>query len=227
MSALRLKVACRTFASVVGLAAACAVYGQGSGQQYGPFDYYKPGKGSVALVERFHMGPRLEQHVRNKAWCAYWYDVDYTLRAFPNHPTALTLMAEHLKHHSACSRRTDARRSTIDLMREIESSTWREKNADYYFETAIEFRPEYAATRVLYGRYLASVEQHQKAIAQYEEAIKREPKSADAHYEVGLLYFAQKDYAKAKSHAQQAYDLGQSQTELKEKLAGVGHWSRP
>lgn len=193
------------------------------GGQYGPFDYYNPGKGSISVVERYHMGFVLFKNQREKNWCAYWDNLDYTLRAFPNHPKALTLMAEYLNQHQPCQSGSE-HRSAVELMREIERGGWREKNADYYFQTAITFRPQYAKTRILYARYLISERRHDEAIVQYQEALKTEPDAADAHYELGLLYFDKAEYAKARSHAERAYGLGNTRPDLRDKLTSTGHW---
>ena len=49
-------------------------------EQYGPFDYYDPPKGSLSLVERPHFGAITQERAKRGDWCWYWSDLDYTLR---------------------------------------------------------------------------------------------------------------------------------------------------
>ncbi len=69
-------------------------------EQYVPFDYYDTRNTptqAYALVEMAHLGVRTQLLLRQGHNCAYWADLDYTLRAFPNHPRALMMMANFLK----------------------------------------------------------------------------------------------------------------------------------
>ena len=68
-------------------------------EQWGPFDYYDPPKGSVAKVERPHFGALTQDRARRGDWCWYWGDLEYTLGKFPNHPRALEATAEFLEEH--------------------------------------------------------------------------------------------------------------------------------
>lgn len=202
--------------------AAAADYGQ-----FGPFDYYdlkNTPENALPLVERAHFGPKTKKLALDHNWCFYWGDLDYTLRAFPNHPGALMAMAEYLEHHRPCTRKRKEPKTLEAIMAEIESGGWRERNADYYFDTAIKFRPQYAETHILYGKYLAKSGRLDEALARYAEALKLEPNSADAHYYLGLLYLEKGNFDKAKFHAQKAYSLGQQLPDLREKLIKAGMW---
>jgi tetratricopeptide (TPR) repeat protein len=124
---------------------------------------------------------------------------------------------------SPCAKKKE-KKSTTDLLTELEKGAWQEKTADYYFETAIEFRPKYAATRVLYGRYQHKEGRLNEALKTYTEAEKLDPKSADVHYYLGLLYFDMKNNEKAMRHAEIAYKLGQPLPDLRDKLTKAGAW---
>ena len=195
--------------------------------QFGPFDYYdtkNTPRNALPLVESGHFGSKTFELARLGDWCFYWGDLDYTLRAFPNHPRALVAMAEYLETRQACETKRSSSSSPEDLAAEIEKGLWREHNADFYFQKAIEFRPQYAATHVLYGKYLRKAGRRDDALEQFADAEKLEPQSADAQYYLGLIYLDKGDNAKAKQHAERAYRLGQQQTELKERLVKAGLW---
>ena len=195
--------------------------------QFGPYDYYDPPKGALSLVERAHFGAKTEQLARRKSWCGYWSDLDYTLRALPNHPRALVAMSEYLKDHQPCKKRKSRRNrqsSVYDIVEDIDVSAWQKNNADYYYKRAIEFRPKYSSTYVLYGRFLHKNGELDKSLQYYKEAEKRDPDSIDVHYYLGLLYFDKGYYDKAKTHADESYKHGQTLTELRDKLIQAGHW---
>jgi tetratricopeptide (TPR) repeat protein len=196
--------------------------------QFGPFDFYdlkNTPHNALPLVERAHFAARTKERARRGDWCAYWGDLDYTLRAFPNHPGALVAMVEYLEvgNPYPCVTKKE-KKSTADLLAEMEKGTWQEKNADYYFDTAIKFRPQYAATRVLYGRYQHKEGRLKEALKNFLEAEKLEPQSADAHYWLGMLYLDQGNLVQAKHHAEKAYQIGHKQPELREKLTKAGVW---
>ena len=195
--------------------------------QFGPFDYYdlkNTPHNALPLVERAHFGPKTLAEARRGDWCFYWGDLDYTLRAFPNHPKALMAMAEYLQAHDACQKKPQKNRSVADLAKDLEGGIWQEKTPDYYFETAIKFRPQYAATWVLYGRYQHKVGRLNEALKNLTEAEKLEPGSADVHYYLSLLYLDMGNTEKAKFHAEKSYKLGQEKPELRERLIKAGLW---
>lgn len=192
--------------------------------QYGPFDYYNPPKGSRALVETEHFGPKVEMFKRQGNWCQVWADYDYTLRAFPNHPDALVAMAEFLEKHPACHRASSPNASPVELAAELESGAWREHDADFYFNKGITFAPKYAETRVLYGEYLRKKGRNDEALKQFQDALKLKPSSANIHYHLGMLYFDSGDSKSALDHARKAYRLGKVPEDLKQKLVDAGKW---
>jgi len=197
-------------------------------EQYGPFDYYDPPKGSLSLVERPHFGAITQERAKRGDWCWYWSDVDYTLRVFPNHPRALEAMAKYLEEHQACPK--DERGTALkDIMAEIEAGDWREKNADYYFINGIKFRPKQTATRILYGKYLYKIGRLKDALIQLSDAEKLDAASGETHYYMGLAYADLGDYQNAKSHAVKARNLGykadKKSPDLRGKLIKAGVWT--
>ena len=60
---------------------------------FGPFDYNDPGNvQNIAMVEPHHFPEEVELGIRG-ATGPLGSDIDYTLRAIPNHPRALATMA--------------------------------------------------------------------------------------------------------------------------------------
>lgn len=213
------------------LKAAEANYGQ-----FGPYDYYKPPRGALSLVERAHMGTIIAEAKHRGLWCVYYENIDYTLRAFPNHPEALTLMADYLSARAPCGRgggeAAPRGRSPLELATAIEAGAWRARDADYYFEKGIGYKPKDSPTsvvnrpetRVLYGKYLYSQKRLDDALKQFTEAAKLEPSSAESHYYLGLIHFDKNDAATARQHIEKAQKLGQPPVALKQKLINVGQW---
>ncbi|HEX9627609.1 MAG TPA: tetratricopeptide repeat protein [Acidiferrobacterales bacterium] len=202
-----------------------SAYADAGSGQYGPFDYYNPPKGSRGLVETHHFGPKTELFLRQGAYCRVWGDYDYTLRAFPNHPQALVAMAEFLEKHPGCQPSVSKNQSVADLIGEIERGAWRERDADYYFQKGIEFAPQYAKTRLLYGQHLQEKRRYDAALRQYLDAEKIAPNSADVHYHLGKLYLETGEIAKALSHARRAYQHGDPPADLKQQLVERGAWN--
>ncbi len=202
--------------------------------QFGPYDYYRPPaepRGAIALVEREHLGFKVAEQMFKKDYCGYYLNLDYTLRAFPNHPKALPMMAKFLESHSTCppSRKTEVTVEAAAIA--LESGTWQERNMEYYYGTAIHFVtedtrviPKHAETHVLYGDWLRKNGEYGKAQKQYETALALKPGSADAHYGMGLMYLDQNNSAKAAEYAKKAYTLGKPPAELRDRLVASGVW---
>ena len=55
-------------------------------------------------------------------------------------------------------------------------------------------------------------------------ALQIDHDAVEAHYNLGLLYFNQKNFSKSVEHARLAYDLGYPLPGLKSKLMKKGHW---
>src|SRR5262245_29668370 len=66
------------------------------------------------------------------------------------------------------------------------------QEAALHFRAALQAEPTDIDTRVEYGLTLAAIGDVDGAIAAFEEAVSREPDHAQAHYELGLLYFTER-----------------------------------
>lgn len=172
---------------------------------YGPYDY-RTSRYELAIVESNHFTPDVEA-LRSGITGAIGGDIDYTLRASPNHPRALIAMA--------------------NLGRKL--NTDQPPGAKYtlpcYFDRALRFADNDPMVRLVYGTYLARVGKPKDAAEQLQVALKLDEGNANIHYNLGLIYLDLKDYPKAREHAQRAYELGFSLPGLRKRLEAAGQWT--
>lgn len=176
---------------------------------YGPYDYRK-GAGELAfnlrLVEGAHFTADVENGIKGNA-STLGGDIDYTLRAFPNHPVALNTVI-----------RVAARdRKSLYL-------PGGRRPVECYFDRAVRFAPDDPATHTLYGSYLLSVGRDAEALPRYLTAAELDPDNPSTNYNLGLVYFKNKDMANANRYAQKAYALGFPLPGLKNMLVQAGKW---
>ena len=176
---------------------------------YGPFDYTDATdrRDKLPIVEQFHFNSDVENLRRGQSGTIIG-DLDYTLRAFPNHHRALNAMALYQRANP-------------------EAAVAPFRSAECYFNRAMRFRPGDGTTRMLYGSYLFKRGQRQEALQRYQEALALQPESAEVHYNMGLLQLELKQTAQALEHAHKAYALGYPLQGLKNKLKRAGAWKEP
>ena len=92
------------------------------------------------------------------------------------------------------------------------------------FERAFRMHPKDPTPRLLYGLFFHRMGNLKRALDQYQIAAKLRPNWAEAHYNIGLIYLRQKNYAAARKHAKRAYALGYPLPALRNKLKKAGHW---
>lgn len=168
---------------------------------YGPYDYTNPAHRSCCLniVEGAHFTPEVETLQKGVTNTLPTGDIDYTLRAWPNHPRALLAMI----------------RFQLLNKRDPESSL---TPAECYLQRAEVFNPNDPNISFLYGFYLHRKGLYDKALAQYQKA---ESMSADfpaLHYYMAKLYLALGNKEEAAQHAERASSLGVSSNAFSEKL---------
>jgi tetratricopeptide (TPR) repeat protein len=174
---------------------------------FGPFDYTKRNEltEQLRLVESAHFTPEVEKLIKgNSGYLAG--DLDYTLRAFPNHVRALASLA---------------RLSLRDKTTRPPGAKW---SVECYFNRAIRFKPDDGAVRMTYGSYLFKLGRTGDALEQLEEAARLEPESGTINYNLALIYFDKKDYDKALIFAKKAEALEFPLPGLKNKLSQMGKW---
>lgn len=186
---------------------------------YGPFDYradhYRPApedrephSAKLRLVESAHFPSTVEMLLGGSRVGAntLWGDMDYTLRAFPNHHRAL---ASVLRWAS----------STERLVKEAPP-----RPVECYFERAVRFKPDDNVARLLYARFLLNAKRREEAIYHIELVAKSAGDSAITHFNVGMLFADAEKYDEALAHAHRAIELGSTRPELAKRLQTAGRW---
>ena len=171
---------------------------------YGPFDYTDPVHFTEMLprVEAYHFSAEIENlNGTNVAG-----DIDYTLRAFPNHHRALYSMSRYYLEQVPRGERK------------------MQYTAECYFNRARRFAPTDPAVVALEGIYLMRLGKSNDAKDRLEAALAMAPNSAEIQYNAGLVYAELEDFPKAVEHAQRAYALGYPLPGLRNRLRKAGVW---
>jgi len=176
------------------------------GGQYGPYDY-RTDKSKLGVVEQYHFSSAVEASIRGVAGGSPGGDIDYTLRAFPNHHRALISVVKY-------GEKTKLQRPA-GLTYDVEC----------YFERAIRFQSDDLIVRMLYASFLAGRGRTEEGIRQLDLATQQAGDNPFTHYNLGLVYFDLKEYGKATRQAHRASALGFTQNALKEQLVNAGKWS--
>jgi tetratricopeptide (TPR) repeat protein len=188
---------------VLSAAHAQEVPGCGSLQNaFGPFDFRDPAaRGEpLRLVEAGHFTKQVETLQQGQSTMYIIQDLDYTLRAFPNHHRALNSMARYALSGAKMWTNPDV------------------QGAECYFERAVAFVPDDPVVRLLYGNYLMKRGKKDQARQQYEEGLKLDPKSVEINYNAGLFFLELGDLERAKELAKVAYDGGYPLPGLQNKI---------
>jgi tetratricopeptide (TPR) repeat protein len=174
---------------------------------FGPFDYRKGGP-DLRNVETNHMAPDVVNLVKGQTGYI-GSDLDYTLRAFPNHPLALMLMV---------------RLGEKERTSQPRGAKW---VVECYFKRAMTFANDDGAVRAVYAVYLYKAGRKADALNRLNEAIQLGEDTPSVNYNIGLIYFDMKDYDKALSFAHRAYGSGFPLPGLRDKLKKAGKWQEP
>lgn len=190
---------------------------------FGPFDYradkyvaapsdQESHRHKRGLVEGAHFTPRVESLIGAQSGGQIGPpggDLDYTLRAFPNHHRALLSVMRY--GEKTGSQQPPGLRYVVEC----------------YLERAIRFKPDDAIARILYSTFLTKNKRLPEAVAQLEQATTIAGENAFTHYNIGLTYFDMKIYDKALVRAHRALELGFERVELRDLLQGAGQWQEP
>lgn len=176
--------------------------------QYGPYDYRTATAEQKFLVEGGHFTANVERLKSGTGTNVTrpGPDIDYTLRAFPNHPRALKAMME-LGFRDKTNRPFGAR--------------W---TVDCYFNRGIRMAPDDPQVRMLYATFLLRSGDKRAAAQQLEVASAARDIGGNLSYNIGLVYFQLQDYEKARKYAQRARELGVDLMGLQNMLMRAGQW---
>jgi tetratricopeptide (TPR) repeat protein len=170
----------------------------------GPFDMRTAPDNMRTLVETYHFFTAIQRLEGHRF--AIGDNLDYTLRAIPNHPGAL---------------RTISRFSSL-VGKEVVPGA--KHTVECYFARAIELAPDDPAPHMIYGVHLLKLNKVQPAIGELRRAAELGSQDPNIDYNLGLAYIDLRDYDKAKDHAKRAYEAGFPLPGLRDKLTKAGQW---
>ena len=176
---------------------------------FGPYDYRKDRGEPLKLVEGAHFKPQVETLIRGQTSTIIGQDIDYVLRAFPNHHRALMSAMRLAEREKALQ--PGGMSYTIDC----------------YFDRALRFRPDDLTVRMIFAGYQAKKQRLDEARQQLAYVITQAKDDPFTHYNVGLVYLEMKDLDAALTQAHRAMALGFPRTELRDKLQTAGKWVEP
>jgi len=165
---------------------------------YGPYDY-RSDKDKLRIVEQYHLTPEVVNLVAG-ATGAIGGDLDYTLRAFPNHHVALMAIIK------------------LGEKQKTAKPTGAKYGVECYFQRAIRFRNDDEIVKILYASYLSKAGKRAEALSQLNEAAQLGSDSANANYNMGLIFYDLKEYDKALNYAHKDYQLSFPLSGLRDKL---------
>lgn len=180
-------------------------------QGFGPYDYRRVNepaiKEALRLIEEAHFTTQVERLVSGRSgFNTLGPDIDWTLRAFPNHHRALWAMA----------------RLSLREGREIVSGA--NYSTECYFDRAIRFQRNDPLPYAFYGLFLAKLRRADDAVRQFELSAERAQGDPNVHYNIGLGYLDVGKPDKAFEHAKLAYAAGFPLPGLRDRLRKAGAW---
>lgn len=184
---------------------------RGGRENFGPYDYLQRHTltGQLGIVEKHHFGPQVEQLISGMRTGPRGVpaELNYTLRAWPNHHRALNSIIQY------------------QLLKADKKRDSRFPPAECYLERAIKFSPTDGITQMLYANLLQRTGHKKRALEQYEKALTLQPKGIQIKYNLALLLADLKKYERAKGYAVELYAKGFPLPGLKNKLRKAGYWS--
>ena len=174
---------------------------------YGPFDY-RSDKDKLDIVEGAHLTPDVVNLIRGNTG-TLGGDIDYTLRAFPNHPQALMAMVRlGEKQHQS-------------------TPVGAHYSVECYLYRASKFKPDDSTVKMIYANYLAKNGRGSEALKYLDEIVEQGGEDANLYYNMGLIYLDLKQYDKALGFAHRAYQMGFPLPGLRDRLKRMKKWSEP
>jgi tetratricopeptide (TPR) repeat protein len=185
----------------------------GNPKGYGPYDYSKrhliPAK-NLNIVEEYHFTPNVENLISGSSSGTPYGDLDYTLRAWPNHHRALLSLIRY----------------QLEVIKKIRKDKSIKIHPECYLQRAIHFSPEDPMPYSLYGYYLSKVGQDKNAEKFYKKALELSPNNPKIEYSYALLLIDLKRTSEAVEIAKKAYLHGRPPEGLKNRLKKIGAWKK-
>jgi tetratricopeptide (TPR) repeat protein len=174
---------------------------------YGPFDYSNTldRQQRLPVVEQHHFTDAVFQ-LRSGVAGGIASDIDYTLRAFPNHHRALDAMSRLGRQQRTAQ--PDGSRYAVEC----------------WFERALRFAPRDPGVRLVHSIHLHRNGKLDEAIAEARAGLQMDPNHPELHYNLGLYLVQKQDYTAAREHARAAYGFGYPLPGLKQRLERAGQW---
>jgi len=204
---------------------------QGREQGFGPFDYTDPtytvagnytrhGRNEAPLrtVEKVHFTRKVERLIKGKTGEDPIGDIDYTIRAFPNHHRALFAAIRYYLIRSPAA-------SSEDQAKQFKPGYGGYPPPECYLQRAEYFAPADGMVPALFGLYLHRRNDLDGALEKYQEAEKKlgETEYAELYYNLGLLHFDRGEYTEAQQYADKAYALNYQLPGLRRRLERLEH----
>jgi len=177
---------------------------------FGPFDYTLRGGDNVKnleIVESHHYTAAVDNAVGGADSGSYEGDLNYTLRAWPNHHRALLSVIKY----------------QINFENKL-AQTKLKTSPECYLQRAINYSPNDIVPYSLYGYYLRKVGHIEDSVKFYEKAMALDPENEKVAYSYSLVLMELKRYDEAVKFAKVAYHHGKAPKNLKEKLIKLGVW---
>lgn len=173
---------------------------------FGPYDYRDTSKAhDLFLVEQAHFTSNIERGESGNSG-TLGGELNYTLRAFPNHIRALATLVRLSKNGKVM--RLPGLRYPVEC----------------YFDRAIRFVPDDGMVRAAYGNFLYSQGLTERALPYLEQGAKLAPDNPSVQYNLGVALFRLKRYKEANQAAQNAYAAAFPLPGLRRMLTEAGAW---
>jgi tetratricopeptide (TPR) repeat protein len=158
-------------------------------------------------IEAHHFNQDVESLVRGQSMASVGGDLEFMLRYVPNHHRALYSLVKL------------ALRDKTEMPYQTNPYTVR-----CWLQRGAVFSPEDGTVFLISGIYLGRLGRIDEAIAALERANELLPDDENVQYNLGLLYFDKKDFARSLSSAKRAYAAGFPLPGLRRKLEQAGQW---
>jgi hypothetical protein len=177
---------------------------------YGPYDF-RTDKDKLGIVEKHHFATQQELLIRGRseAGVSLGGNIDYTLRAFPNHHRALLSM------------------SRLGEKLKLPKVPGADHSVDCYFVRATQFAPDDHIVRLLFAHHLARQGRKDEGLGQVDAAKALAGDNAFSHYNVGLAYLELGNMDAALEQAHRAQSMGFTRPDLMDRLKAANRWREP